>query len=76
MLPVHFSLRHHVMVVHVLTTERRRMVEKVKIRTNIYLDPDHKRELERLALRSNVSVADLIRQAIDAYLAKRRKNGE
>jgi predicted DNA-binding protein len=44
-----------------------------KLRTNIYLTPDQKRLLERLSDRTGAPVAELVRRAIDAYLAARRK---
>ncbi len=52
------------------------MAEKFKIRTNIYLEPDHKAELERISRREHTSVAKLIRHAIAAYLERRKKGGE
>ena len=44
-----------------------------KIRTNIYLTPAQKRLLERLSARTGAPVAELVRRAIDAYLATRKK---
>ena len=40
-------------------------------RTNIYLDDDQLRALKHLAAEEHKSVADLVRQAVDGYLAKR-----
>lgn len=40
-------------------------------RTNIYLDDDQLRMLKHLAAEERQSVADLVRQAVDAYLAQR-----
>jgi Arc/MetJ-type ribon-helix-helix transcriptional regulator len=40
-------------------------------RTNIYLSEDQLRALKHLAAEERQSVADLVRQAVDAYLAKR-----
>lgn len=40
-------------------------------RTNIYLDEDQLRMLKHLAVEEHQSVADLVRRAVDAYLAQR-----
>lgn len=40
-------------------------------RTNIYLDDDQLRMLKHLAAEDRQSVANLVRQAVDAYLAQR-----
>ena len=40
-------------------------------RTNIYLDEDQIRALKHLAAEEKQSVADLVRRAVDTYLAKR-----
>lgn len=40
-------------------------------RTNIYLDDDQLRALKHLAAEERQSVADLVRRAVDVYLAKR-----
>lgn len=40
-------------------------------RTNIYLDEDQLRMLKHLAAEEHQSVADLVRRAVDAYLAQR-----
>ena len=40
-------------------------------RTNIYLDEDQLRMLKHLAAEERQSVADLVRRAVDAYLAQR-----
>ena len=43
-----------------------------KIRMNVFLDPDQKRDLEKLSSKSGAPVAELIRRAIDAYLKRAR----
>jgi len=40
-------------------------------RTNIYLDDEQLRALKHLAAEEQASVADLVRKAVDAYLAQR-----
>jgi len=45
-------------------------------RTNIYLDDEQLRALKHLAAEEQASVADLVRKAIDAYLAPRFSNGK
>lgn len=40
-------------------------------RTNIYLDDEQLRALKHLAAEEQASVADLVRKAIDGYLASR-----
>jgi hypothetical protein len=40
-------------------------------RTNIYLDGEQLRALRHLAAEEHASVADLVRKAVDAYLAPR-----
>jgi predicted DNA-binding protein len=44
-----------------------------KLRTNIYLTEKQKKVLEELSDRTGAPVAELVRRAIDAYLASRRK---
>lgn len=43
-----------------------------KIRMNVFLNPDQKRDLEKLSTKSGAPVAELIRRAIDAYLKRAR----
>lgn len=45
-------------------------------RTNIYLDDEQLRALKHLAAEEHASVADLVRKAIDAYLAPRFSSGK
>jgi predicted DNA-binding protein len=45
-----------------------------KIRMNIYLDPRHKETLEAISKQSGAPVAELVRRAIDSYLAAERKH--
>jgi hypothetical protein len=45
----------------------------VKIRTNVYLSADQKKALEKLSGRTGAPVAELVRRAIDSYLAIRKK---
>ncbi len=40
-------------------------------RTNIYLDEEQLRALKHLATEERQSVANLVRRAVDAYLAQR-----
>jgi len=44
-----------------------------KLRTNIYLTDKQKAALEKLSDKTGAPVAELIRRAIDAYLASRKK---
>jgi predicted DNA-binding protein len=44
-----------------------------KIRMNVYLDPRHKEALEAVSKKTGAPVAELVRRAIDAYLAAGRK---
>jgi len=44
-----------------------------KIRTNIFLDSDQKQKLETLSKKTGASVAELVRRAINDYLARRSK---
>jgi predicted DNA-binding protein len=44
-----------------------------KIRSNIYLDGQQKKLLEKLSDRTGAPVAELVRRAIDAYLVARKK---
>jgi hypothetical protein len=43
-------------------------------RTNIYLDPEQMRALKHLAAEDETSVAELVRRAVDSYLATRLAN--
>jgi len=43
-----------------------------KIRMNVFLDPEQKRDLEKLSSKNGAPVAELIRRAIDAYLKRAR----
>ena len=45
----------------------------VKIRTNMYLSADQKKSLEKLSERTGAPVAELVRRAVDSYLAMRKK---
>jgi len=49
------------------------MVSMAKIRMNIYLTGEQKRKLEKLSAKTGAAVAELVRRAIDAYLASRKK---
>ena len=40
------------------------------VRTQIYLDPGHKRELSQISHRRRVTVSELIRQAVGQFLEK------
>ena len=40
---------------------------------NVYLNEKQKKVLERLSDKTGAPVAELIRRAVDAYLASRRK---
>jgi predicted DNA-binding protein len=44
-----------------------------KLRMNVYLNDEQKKALEKLSDRTGAPVAALIRRAIDAYLASRKK---
>jgi hypothetical protein len=44
-------------------------------RTNIYLEEEQLRALKHLAAEERQSVADLVREAVDGYLAKRMADG-
>lgn len=44
-----------------------------KLRTNIYLTDKQKASLEKLSNKTGAPVAELVRRAIDAYLASRKK---
>ena len=44
-----------------------------KLRMNVYLNDEQKKALEKLSDRTGAPVAELIRRAIDAYLASRKK---
>lgn len=45
-------------------------------RTNIYLDEEQTRALKHLAAEEGCSVAQLVRRAVDAYLAQRFPDGK
>jgi hypothetical protein len=45
----------------------------VKLRTNVYLNTDQKKALERLSAKTGAPVAELVRRAIDGYLTIRKK---
>jgi predicted DNA-binding protein len=45
----------------------------VKLRTNVYLNTDQKKALEKLSQRTGAPVAELVRRAIDSYLLLRKK---
>ena len=44
-----------------------------KTRMNMYLSGEQKQELEKLSSKTGAPVAELVRRAIDAYLASRKK---
>jgi predicted DNA-binding protein len=44
-----------------------------KLRTNVYLTAEQKRLLDRLSTKTGARMAELIRRAIDIYLASRKK---
>jgi len=44
-----------------------------KIRMNIYLNREQKRKLDKLSDKTGAPVAELVRRAIDAYLAARKR---
>jgi len=56
-----------------MSLERRKDMTMTK--TLIYMDEDVRRRLRYLALDENVSMAELIRQAIDKFL-KEKKGGK
>jgi predicted DNA-binding protein len=45
----------------------------VKHRTNIYLRPDQMKQLRALNEKTGAPIAELVRRAVDEYLAKRSK---
>jgi predicted DNA-binding protein len=45
----------------------------VKHRTNIYLRPDQMKKLRMLNDKTGAPIAELVRRAVDEYLAKRAK---
>ena len=45
----------------------------MKQRTNIYLRPDQMKQLKALNKETGAPVAELVRRAVDEYLAKRAK---
>jgi hypothetical protein len=45
----------------------------MKHRTNIYLRPDQVKQLKALHEKTGAPVAELVRRAVDDYLAKRAK---
>ena len=45
----------------------------MKRRTNIYLRPDQMKKLKGLNEKTGAPVAELVRRAVDEYLAKRSK---
>jgi len=45
----------------------------VKTRTNIYLRPDQMKQLRALNEKTGAPIAELVRRAVDEYLAKRAK---
>ncbi len=49
------------------------LVDMAKTRMNIYLTGEQKRKLEKLSEKTGAPVAELVRRAIDAYLASRKK---
>jgi predicted DNA-binding protein len=44
-----------------------------KIRMNIYLNEQQKKSLEKLSARTGAPIAELVRRAVDSYLAMRKK---
>jgi len=44
----------------------------IKIRMNVYLTPEQKQVLDKMAEKTGAPVAELIRRAIDAYLKRGR----
>ena len=49
------------------------MMSMVKIRMNIYLTGKQKASMEKLSARTGAAVAELVRRAVDNYLAMRKK---
>ena len=45
----------------------------MKHRTNIYLRPDQMKKLKALNEKTGAPIAELVRRAVDAYLAARAK---
>jgi predicted DNA-binding protein len=45
----------------------------MKHRTNIYLTTDQMKKLKALNEKTGASIAELVRRAVDEYLAKRAK---
>ena len=45
----------------------------MKLRTNIYLRPDQMKRLRALNEKTGAPIAELVRRAVDEYLAKRAK---
>jgi predicted DNA-binding protein len=45
----------------------------VKHRTNIYLRPDQMKQLRALNEKTGAPIAELVRRAVDDYLAKQKK---
>jgi predicted DNA-binding protein len=45
----------------------------MKLRTNIYLRPDQMKQLKALSEKTGAPIAELVRRAVDAYLAVRAK---
>ena len=45
----------------------------MKQRTNVYLRPDQMKQLKALNEKTGAPVAELVRRAVDAYLAERAK---
>jgi predicted DNA-binding protein len=61
---------------HLSATISHHMVYRVaymKHRTNIYLRPDQMKQLKALNEKTGAPVAELVRRAVDAYLAARAK---
>ena len=48
-------------------------VTYMKHRTNIYLRPDQMKKLKALNEKTGAPIAELVRRAVDAYLAARAK---
>jgi len=46
---------------------------RMKHRTNIYLRPDQMKQLKALNEKTGAPVAELVRRALDEYLAKKEK---
>ena len=49
------------------------MVFMGKIRMNIYLTDKQKASMEKLSAKTGAPVAELVRRAVDCYLAMRKK---